>query len=96
MMNYLKILILLGGLNLKEYPKLVWVFILLQGNFFLSLELLMVKIIQSLEKIDGSYFKDIFRYFKIPIIYIPIYITAGIILVSIYMLFKETNYNKKP
>ena len=66
-----------------------WIILSLVGMMVLTIEILMVVIIQKLDRISGSYFKDISRYFQEPIIYWPIGIVIAIIIGGVMMFFKK-------
>ena len=63
--------------------------ILSLGLLLFSLELFLVKIIQALETVCGTFYDDIWYYFKMPSIFIPLLITLCVIIYSIYMLIKN-------
>ena len=54
--------------------------ILCIGILVLSLEIHIVKLIQAIEKISGSFYENIWYYFKEPIIFIPIIATIIVII----------------
>ncbi len=74
--------------------KINGVYILCIGILVLSLELYMVKLIQSMDKVTGSWHGNIWIYFKEPIIFIPFMATICVIIYSIYIIIKTSFYSK--
>lgn len=56
--------------------------ILCIGIFALCLELYMIKLIQTMEKVSGSFHTSVWAYFEEPIILVPFIITALVIVYS--------------
>lgn len=62
--------------------KNIHICILCIGIFVLCLELYMVKLIQTMEKVSGSFHTSVWKYFEEPILLIPFIITSLVIVYS--------------
>ncbi len=62
--------------------KNIHICILCMGIFVLCLELYMVKQIQTVEKVSGSFWANVWKYFEEPILLIPFIVTALVIIYS--------------
>ena len=77
------------GNEMNNRNSLKWIILSLVGVMVLTVEVLMVVMIQKLDRISGSYSEDISRYFQEPIIYWPIGVVIGIIIGGMIMFFKD-------
>lgn len=59
------------------------------GTLVLCLELYVIKLIQTIEKVRGSFYENIGFYFKEPIIVIPFIMTILVIIYNIYSIVKD-------
>lgn len=62
--------------------KNIHICILCIGIFVLCLELYMVKLIQTMEKVSGEFYISVWKYFEDPILLVPFIITALVIVYS--------------
>lgn len=74
---------------MKSKDEMKWFIVSLIGVIVLTIEMLMVVIIQKLEKISGEYFKNVSAYFQEPIIYCSLGIIVVIIIGGLIMFFRE-------